>query len=224
MSGLELGNIPKDDLTGRTFGYLTVIKMAITEKSKGGRWRAICSCRNCGNQEYDADPQAIKNSLTTSCGCRRDQYEKISGKNNKNFNGYEEIRGQEWWKLRNRAKKRGQEFSVTIESAWRLYLKQEKKCAITGLPIRFGVVAKTRKETTASLDRINPNLGYIDGNVQWVHKDVNVMKNMFNQRYFIEVCKMVAKKYAIPSGQEFSPEEVLSLKTNYFGDKMRNRQ
>ena len=36
--------------------------------------------------------------------------------------------------------------------------------------------------------------GYIKGNVQWVHKDINYMKSNFEQPYFIDVCKMIAKK------------------------------
>ena len=46
---------------------------------------------------------------------------------------------------------------------------------------------------TASLDRIDSNLGYVKGNVQWVHKHINVMKNIFNQDMFIFLCNQVTK-------------------------------
>lgn len=46
-------------------------------------------------------------------------------------------------------------------------------------------------ETTASLDRIQNDKGYIEGNVQWVHKDINRMKNIFEQNYFIDICKKI---------------------------------
>jgi len=45
---------------------------------------------------------------------------------------------------------------------------------------------------TASLDRIDSSKGYVKGNLQWVHKDINMMKNHYNQKYFIEICKKVA--------------------------------
>ena len=45
---------------------------------------------------------------------------------------------------------------------------------------------------TASLDRIDSNKGYIKGNVQWVHKDVNTMKMDHTQEEFIKICTMVA--------------------------------
>jgi hypothetical protein len=51
---------------------------------------------------------------------------------------------------------------------------------------------KYNTEATASLDRINSDEGYIKGNVQWVHKDINIMKNIYSSKYFIEMCKKVA--------------------------------
>jgi hypothetical protein len=80
--------------------------------------------------------------------------------------------------------------SLTIEQAWELYQKQEGKCALSGLPIFFP--ATNKGEFTASLDRIDSSKGYIEGNVQWVHKDINIMKNKFPQDYFIKICKLVA--------------------------------
>ena len=93
-------------------------------------------------------------------------------------------------------KKRNHKFSISIQYAWNLFLKQKRKCALTGMDLVFG---KSMKEvesgaTTASLDRIDNKLGYIKGNVHWVHKDINFMKQGFDLNYFIEMCSMVAKK------------------------------
>lgn len=65
----------------------------------------------------------------------------------------------------------------------RLYFEQGKKCAISGVNITLG--------NDASLDRIDSALGYIKENVQWVHKDINIMKGTYSEEYFIEVCKNV---------------------------------
>lgn len=46
-------------------------------------------------------------------------------------------------------------------------------------------------ETTASLDRIDPRKDYVKGNVQWVHKDVNRIKQAFNEERLLEVCKAI---------------------------------
>jgi hypothetical protein len=48
-------------------------------------------------------------------------------------------------------------------------------------------------EHTASLDRIDSSKGYCEDNVQWVHKDINRMKNTFDQDYFISLCKLIAE-------------------------------
>mgnify|MGYP007044016634 CR=1 FL=1 len=66
---------------------------------------------------------------------------------------------------------------------------------MSGLPI---LIAKTNKErklgiNTASLDRIDSSKGYIEGNVQWVHKDINWMKQDFNEEYFIFLCSEITK-------------------------------
>ena len=49
------------------------------------------------------------------------------------------------------------------------------------------------KTATASLDRIDSTKGYIDGNIQWVHKRINTMKMDMSQKDFIDFCKQVAQ-------------------------------
>lgn len=46
---------------------------------------------------------------------------------------------------------------------------------------------------TASLDRIDSSKGYVVGNVQWVHKDVNTVKWDLTLDNFFRVCKMVVE-------------------------------
>lgn len=79
------------------------------------------------------------------------------------------------------ASRRGLIVSVTNEYAVSLF---EGRCALTGVPIELNV--------TASLDRIDSSLGYIEGNLQWLHKDINRMKSDWNQNDFIEMCRRVA--------------------------------
>ena len=53
---------------------------------------------------------------------------------------------------------------------------------------------KIKNEQTASLDRIDNSKGYIVGNVQWVHKQVNFMKGTMEQKEFIKFCKLISSK------------------------------
>ena len=47
---------------------------------------------------------------------------------------------------------------------------------------------------TASIDRIDSSIGYVIGNVQWVHKQVNFMKGTMEQKEFIKFCKLISSK------------------------------
>ena len=66
------------------------------------------------------------------------------------------------------------------------------KCALSGLEIQFGKHWKMMSDQTASLDRIDNTKGYIVGNVQWVHKQVNFMKGTMRQKEFIKFCKLIS--------------------------------
>jgi hypothetical protein len=45
--------------------------------------------------------------------------------------------------------------------------------------------------TTASLDRIDSSIGYVEGNVQWIYKPLNTMKGTLSNQEFIQLCKEV---------------------------------
>ena len=72
-----------------------------------------------------------------------------------------------------RAKKKGMEFNVSVE-----YLKSifpdDNFCPIFGTEMSFG---NTSKWKSASLDRIDTDEGYIEGNVQWISTKANTLKN-----------------------------------------------
>lgn len=88
-------------------------------------------------------------------------------------------------------------FKVSIKELWELFEKQNRQCSLSGLDIQFGVqsrVKEKQKECTASLDRVDNSRGYTIDNVQWVHKDINKMKNTHSQEAFINICKLVASK------------------------------
>jgi hypothetical protein len=90
-----------------------------------------------------------------------------------------------------RAIQRGYEFTITIEEIWDIYIAQDKVCALSGVPISFN--------DTASLDRIDNAVGYVRENIQIVHKDVNYMKYIYSQDYFIKMCNLVASKHNVDS-------------------------
>lgn len=99
--------------------------------------------------------------------------------------------------IERQAKTRNLEFNITIEDMWDLFLKQDRKCALSGVDLNFVRKKKIKQSiySTASLDRIDSSKGYTKDNVQWIHKDVNIMKNKYDQKDFIKYCKLIAEKH-----------------------------
>lgn len=82
------------------------------------------------------------------------------------------------------------EWNVTFEYLADLLIEQDFKCALT----EWDIDAMEVQKNTASLDRIDSSKGYTEGNVQWVHKMVNMSKQSYTQEEFIDMCKSVANK------------------------------
>jgi len=91
------------------------------------------------------------------------------------------------------AEKRNLEFSITIEDIYNQYIKQNKKCNLSGLDLIFNT-KKYLLDGNASIDRIDSSKGYTINNIQIIHKDINKMKMDLNQEYFINLCKLISKK------------------------------
>lgn len=127
-------------------------------------------------QHYNA---AVRlNKLCRGCANRLPQ-------NNGHMGFYNDIRIS-WFKQKQRdADARNILWDLTLEQLWDLYLAQEQKCSLSGLPIAF--------QDTLSIDRIDSNLDYTISNVQLVHKDINFMKQQFSQEHFINMCCLIAK-------------------------------
>lgn len=96
-------------------------------------------------------------------------------------------------KVENNAKKRNLEFNIDINYLYNLFLKQNRKCSLTGVNINLVTKSlRTKYElNTASLDRIDSNKGYIKGNVRWVHKNINHLKSDINDDDFIFLCNLI---------------------------------
>ena len=180
------------DIVGMTFGLLTVNSV----EKIGDRVFATCSCKCGKSKTVRAD--GLKDCHYISCGCHSKNRWNMVGNKNPAFTGIGEIPSAWFGELKRNAKRRGIDFSLTIEYLWGLYLKQEKKCALTGEQIYFGRVRR-HQETNASLDRINNSIGYSEGNVRWVLKPVNIMRGSYDTEYYIQICNLIAKTNPLSS-------------------------
>lgn len=64
-----------EDLSGKTFGYWTVVKRAENTKNGSAQW--LCKCE-CGAERV-IRAQALKNGTTKSCGCHKNDYNRTHG-------------------------------------------------------------------------------------------------------------------------------------------------
>lgn len=143
------------------------------------RWCSTCPRCNI-EQAYSRRSHAVESSRDSNhckkCAAKLGKFSKSSsvGNNTRTYN-----------KFSKSAKTRNIEWNLTEEEMFENY---SGYCSLTGM-----LLSLKYKATTASLDRIDNNLGYVKGNTQWVHVKVNMMKNKYTQEEFIEVCKLVAK-------------------------------
>jgi len=69
------------DLSGNTYGRLTVIKQAARVKPKKTYWECVCACGNL----YVTRADALKSGQTQSCGCYQKEQSAKSGKKGKHY-------------------------------------------------------------------------------------------------------------------------------------------
>lgn len=171
------------DLVGQKFNKLTVVGFLGTNKKDMGIWECKCDCGNTTT----ALTYRLKNGGKKSCGC-------LNKRNDSNWTGYGEISGAFLCQLKHQAKKRGLKVSIDGKYLWELYLKQDKKCALSGMElIMIRDFRYKYRLQTASLDRIDNNKPYIKGNLQWVHKEVNFMKQNMTEDKLLYWCEKLLK-------------------------------
>jgi len=185
-AGLSTTN--KLDIIGKTFGELTCIKELPKPTKKYLACYYLFKC-SCGNEHKAAGSDVTTGRVKYCKECNKINR---SGENSTFWKGYGQIHGGWWYRhIIKGANNRGIEVKIDIKYGWDLFLKQEKYCKLTGLLLEFPIIGAGIG--TASLDRIDSNKGYIKGNVQWVHKDINIMKNNKTDEEFIRLCNLVSK-------------------------------
>lgn len=176
----------KADLVGFRTGQLTVLSCVGIRKydDTHAERRWLCRC-DCGKETELSTAVLTKHKVKT-CGCAHSwNKDKHHG-----WKGHGEISGTMWKQINSCGSTRSLEFTITIEYIWDLYLEQNRKCNLSGEEIFFDT--SFGNSSTASLDRIDSTKGYVEGNVQWLHKDVNKMKSDLSQDRFVSLCKAIA--------------------------------
>ena len=128
-------------------------------------------CKRCGNKVYIDDTGIVKvNSI-------------ILSKYNQTIQGLPT--------RRHRSRKPELTFNISVEYLNKLYEEQEHVCALSGISLEPDLNL-TMQQQNMSIDRINSDIGYEEGNIQWVDKRINMMKGSLSNEEFIELCTKVA--------------------------------
>lgn len=173
---------PYANLTGKTSGLLTIVGLVEGKKiHKQFVWMAKCECGNT----TEVITSRFLNSTKQSCGCllrrKKDQ--------SPNWHGIGELSSVRYKLMKNKAKRRGIEFTISHEFLWKLFQSQNGLCCLSGEVIDLG--SSKKDYGTASLDRIDSSKGYTKDNVQWVHRTVNFMKQSLKDEELISWCKKI---------------------------------
>jgi hypothetical protein len=183
---------PLHDITGQTFGRLEVLRMEITSKSNGNEFMAICKCHACGRKNYEVKPSWVKKgSHSGTCGCDKTYFDRQRGENSVRYGGYRDINSMYFSNAKRRSVNLGLPFDLDMEFLWELYQIQNRACALSGVPLFFTKNRRDLEKGNISLDRIDSRKGYLRDNVQWVHKDINLMKMYLDESTFFDFCKRV---------------------------------
>jgi len=169
------------DLTGRVFGYLTVVEfVGIYSRSKGSLWK--CNCR-CGNTRI-AKAKSLLKGDTTSCGCK---IKNILPQGESSFNAL-------FYSYNKGAEKRGLEFSLEKEYFRKLITSNCFYCGLKPSQEAFAGCSKKdskdRREHSKfvynGIDRLCNTKGYIPANCVSCCKICNSAKHAMPLNEFIE--------------------------------------
>lgn len=150
------------------------------QKGKNFYYHYLVRCE-CGLEKL-TDCSQLVSGVTKKCiECGQ---KTLIGSGNPYWKGHGLIPGKRFYRAKKSAEMRGIPFNIDIEIMNEVLEKNGFVCAISGVSL---------DKDTWSLDRINSKEGYTRENIQYVHKDINIMKNKYSQEYFIKMCKAVAE-------------------------------
>ena len=191
------GQIERHKRDGRIYNVGDIImNLKILKIYSGKNTSYLVECLTCGNIYHSGHWVLVKKNkglglpYCKKCLIQNDKRQKKTSMYTEHisFGCYNTLESQ--------ARMRGIEFMVTPEYLEKIF---NGYCYISGLPITIGT--KSRKSGnndlgTASLDRIDSSLGYIEENVAWCYKKINIMKHTSTLSDFINMCKIITDNWA----------------------------
>lgn len=145
-----------------------------------GKWCSTCS--GCGVEQAYTRKDHAKQSELTDWQCKKCATQSKRFAQNASVGRVASL----YNKFRKSANSRGILWNISIKEFKDCYTGY---CALTGWEINMDYL-----NCTASFDRIDSSKSYEIGNIQWVHTMVNMCKNKYSQKSFVEMCNAVSNK------------------------------
>lgn len=143
-------------------------------KNTEGKWCSICS--GCKKEQAYTRMDHAKQSTVGDWRCKKCARSAGLFDSNKHIGRLQ----SQYRKFQKSANNRSLEWDLSLEDFSLLF---KGKCALTGWDITLD-----HSKITASLDRIDSTKGYKKDNVRWVHVMVNMCKNKYDEKKFVEMC------------------------------------
>lgn len=159
--------------------------------TKGSDNRWYKPCPTCGVMKSYLRKNYAVESLKANKECKACSNKKVD---NCHRGWHRGIRISWFNKFKTGAETRGLEWNLSLDNLADLYEQQNYRCALTDVDIVFPEVGHPQK-ALASIDRIDNKKGYVENNVQLVTRQVNMMKQAYDQEIFIATCIEVANKF-----------------------------
>lgn len=156
----------------------------IVKKGSDGRWYKPCFV--CGTEQSYLRKTYATESFLKKKSCKSCA-NKIPESNGHKGWVKDVLRFSFIGKYKINAAIRNIEWNISNDYLADLLIEQDFKCKLSG----WSIDATKISNNTASLDRIDSSKGYEKGNVQWVHKMVNMCKQNYSQEDFIKMCKAI---------------------------------
>jgi len=200
------------DLTGQKFGMLTALKPTNKRYRKSIVWLFKCDC----GTEKEMSAGEVVNFKTASCGCKR-----------KYLNREEAV----WVRTKATALRHSEEYGNVSDLTLDEYVEETTKdCFYCGAKPKIPVIdrASDLRLVRNTLDRINPQLGYLKTNVvpcctrcnqaksdmsymQWVNFLIEVHKHFIESQKYLQFA--FGERVAANSEKFFLFKDSLVLKT-----------
>ena len=215
--------MPVQPIIGYKYGSYAVYSTQIKKSSDKKRMFEVICC--CGKIEFKR-AQHLISGRTTSCKSCASKKTAVRFPPPIIYKGCGGLSKTHFSSIKNGAIRRGIPFNLDIQYLWGLYLKQNKRCALTGDALILTPAYKNSNVNwgvvDASLDRIDNTKGYEIGNVWWVHKTANRFKNNYSMEELLSLCKKIILTYDNPEPSSAKDLEVAEKVQRLTGEESTN--